>query len=64
MPRCQYIYQPLDWDWAAAEAELQRALPLILTDPLALQAPGYSLLLSAVGTRRSGNFGRHLSVIR
>ena len=35
-----YIYQPLGWNWAASEAELQKALAIDPTDPVALQNAG------------------------
>jgi tetratricopeptide (TPR) repeat protein len=36
----QYIYQTLDWDWAGAEAEGQRALASDPLNPFALQVAG------------------------
>ena len=54
----------LDWDWAAAEAEGQRALAIDPTNPLRCRRPEGSLRRSAVGTTRSGNFARRSSVIR
>jgi TolB-like protein/Flp pilus assembly protein TadD len=35
-----YIYLPLGWNWAASEAELQKALAIDPTDPVALQNAG------------------------
>jgi TolB-like protein/Tfp pilus assembly protein PilF len=35
-----YVYQPLEWNWAEAEVEVQRSLAIDPTDPLALQSAG------------------------
>ena len=50
----QYVHLTFDWDWAAAEAEEQRRLPLIRPDPWVLEIAGILLARSATGTTRSG----------
>ncbi len=35
-----YVYQAFDWDWAAAEAEMQRALAIDPTNPKVLDVAG------------------------
>ena len=54
-----------DWDWAAAKAEVKRALAIDPTNPVTLLSFGGMLSTYAwpIGTTRNGNFARHLSVI-
>ena len=57
------IYLGYDWDWAAAEAEVKRALAIDPTDPLALNAAGR--LSAALGRWDDAErqFRRHWSEI-
>jgi adenylate cyclase len=51
-----YIYQRLDWNWTAADAELKRALAIDPTDPSALNFAG----ILAITLGRSGEAERLL----
>ena len=58
MPRFAYVYQTFDWDWAAAETELQRALAIDPTNPEALNVAGMLSLYARPLGRRGAAISR------
>ena len=53
-----YVYQVYDWDWAAAEAEMQRALAIDPTNPEALDIGRQTLSYARPLGRRGAAISR------